>query len=92
VAFLRPLRVRALYGVGKVTEGVLHGARIKTVDDLQDYAGDLRALVGSFAPTLKQFAFGEDDRPLALGEEIKSISEEETFLRTPTIARCCEPA
>jgi DNA polymerase-4 len=28
-----------------------------------------------------QFSFGEDDRPLELGDEIKSISEEETFLQ-----------
>jgi DNA polymerase-4 len=50
------------------------------VADLQDYAGDLRALVGSFGPKLRQFARGEDDRPLHLGDEIKSISGEETFL------------
>lgn len=81
VAFLRPLPVRALYGVGKVTEQVLHRAGIETVGDLQDYPGDLRALAGSFGPQLRRFAFGEDDRPLAVGEEIKSISGEETFLQ-----------
>jgi DNA polymerase-4 len=48
---------------------------------LQDYAGDLRAQVGSFGPKLKRFAFGDDERPLELGEEIKSISGEETFER-----------
>lgn len=81
VPFLRPLPVRTLYGVGQVTEQVLNQAGISTVGDLQDYPGDLRALVGSFGPTLKQFAFGEDDRPLELGDEIKSISGEETFLQ-----------
>jgi DNA polymerase-4 len=81
VKFLRPFPVRTLYGVGKVTEQVLNQAGLRTVGDLQDYAGDLRALVGSFGPKLKQFAFGEDDRPLELGDEIKSISGEETFLR-----------
>jgi DNA polymerase-4 len=80
VQFLRPLPVRALYGVGRVTEGILKGEDVQTVGDLQDYPGDLRALVGSFGPTLKRFAFGEDDRPLELGDEIKSISGEETFL------------
>lgn len=80
VPFLKPLPVRALYGVGRVTEQILNQAGIKTIGDLQAYAGDLRALVGSFGPKLKQFAFGEDDRPLELGDEIKSISEEETFL------------
>jgi len=81
VRFLRPLPVRVLYGVGKVTEQVLNQTGLITVGDLQDYAGDLRALVGSFGPKLKQFAFGEDDRPLELGNEIKSISSEETFLK-----------
>src|SRR5664279_899562 len=79
--FLRSLPVRALYGVGKVTEQVLRQAGMATVGDLQDYSGDLRALVGSFGPKLKGFAFGQDDRPLELGDEIKSISGEETFLK-----------
>jgi DNA polymerase-4 len=79
--FLRPLPVRALYGVGKVTEQVLHNASVQTIGELQDYPGDLRALVGSFASQLKRFALGEDDRPIELGEEIKSISGEETFLK-----------
>jgi DNA polymerase-4 len=81
VQFLRPLSVRSLYGVGKVTEQILHQAGIQTAGDLQDYTGDLRALVGSFGPTLRQFARGEDDRPLHSGDEIKSISGEETFLK-----------
>lgn len=78
--FLRPLPVRALYGVGKVTEQVLHQAGVQTIGELQDYPGDLRALAGSFAGQLKRFAFGEDDRPLEYDGEIKSISGEETFL------------
>ena len=81
VAFLRPLPVRALYGVGKVTEQVLLKAGLQRIGDLQDYRGDLRALLGSYASQLKQFAKGEDARPLALGDEIKSISGEETFLK-----------
>jgi DNA polymerase-4 len=81
VQFLRPLPLRALYGVGKVTEQALNHAGLRTVGDLQDHTGDLRALVGSFGPKLKQFAFGQDDRPLELGDEIKSISGEETFLQ-----------
>lgn len=78
--FLRRLPVRVLYGVGKVTEQVLKGAAINTVGDLQDYRGDLHALVGSFGPMLKRFAFGDDDRPLELYAETKSISSENTFL------------
>jgi DNA polymerase-4 len=79
--FLRPLPVRVLFGIGKVTEQTLNQAGIRTIGDIQDYTGDLRALTGSFGIRLKQFARGEDDRPLSLGDEIKSISGEETFLR-----------
>jgi DNA polymerase-4 len=81
VQFLKPLPVRTLFGVGKVTEQVLNKAGISTVGDLQEYPGDLRALVGSYGPVLKKYAVGEDDRPLELGDEIKSISGEETFLK-----------
>jgi DNA polymerase-4 len=80
VQFLRPLPVRALYGVGKKTEEILNQAGIDTIGSMQDYPGDLRALVGSFGLVLKRYAFGEDNRPLSLGDEIKSISNEETFL------------
>jgi len=92
VQFLRPMPVRAIHGVGRVTEQVLQQAGLHTVGDLQDYSGDLRALVGSWGPKLKQFAFGKDDRPLELGDEVKSISAEETFERDTAdrkILRAC---
>jgi DNA polymerase-4 len=38
-------------------------------------------VVGSWGPQLKRFAFGDDDRALELGDDIKSISAENTFLR-----------
>lgn len=92
VNFLKPLPVRSLHGVGKVTEENLHRAGIRTVGDLQNHPGDLRALVGSWGPELKRFAFGVDDRPLDLDEEVKSISSENTFLRDtddrPTLQAC----
>lgn len=81
VEFLRPMSLRALHGVGKVTEETLNRSGLQTIGDVQDHPGDLRALVGSFGPRLKQFALGQDDRPLELGDDIKSISSEETFER-----------
>ncbi|HWI56336.1 MAG TPA: DNA polymerase IV [Bacillota bacterium] len=81
VLFLRTMPVRALHGVGRVTEGILNQAGIRTIGDLQDHPGDLRALVGSFAERLTAFAVGEDDRPLEIDDTIKSISSEETFLQ-----------
>ncbi|MBI3415034.1 MAG: DNA polymerase IV [Verrucomicrobia bacterium] len=92
VLFLRPMSIRALHGVGKVTAEVLGNAGIQTVGELQDYPGDLRALIGSFGPKLKRFSFGEDDRPLELDDEVKSISSENTFLRDTTdrpVLRAC---
>jgi len=92
VEFLRPLAVRSLHGVGKVTEENLRRAGLETVGDLQNHTGDLRALVGSWGAELKRFAFGEDDRPLDLGDEVKSISSENTFPRDtddrPTLRAC----
>jgi DNA polymerase-4 len=81
IEFLRPLPVRSLHGVGRVTERVLHDAGIRTIGDLQSYRGDLRALVGSWGNELRRSAFGEDERPLELGDDLKSISSETTFAR-----------
>jgi len=91
-AFLRPLSVRVLYGVGPTTAQTLASANLRTVADLQDYPGDLRTVVGSWGPELKRFALGEDARPLHLGDEVKSISSENTFLEDtddrPTLRNC----
>ncbi len=81
IAFLRPLPARSIHGVGRVTGDALLGAGIATIADLQDYPGDLRALVGSWGPELKRYAFGDDTRPLDLDDEVKSISAENTFER-----------
>jgi len=78
---LSAMPVRKIHGVGAATEKVLAEAGIFTIGDLQRYQGDLRALVGAFSRQLRSYAFGNDDRPLALGDEIKSISSEETFER-----------
>ena len=80
-AFLRPLPVGAIHGVGRVTEAALQKAGCLTIADLQDTTTDLRSLVGSWGRELKRMAHGEDDRPLDLGDEIKSISSENTFER-----------
>ncbi|HYE33230.1 MAG TPA: DNA polymerase IV [Methylomirabilota bacterium] len=92
VTFLQPLPIRALHGVGAVTERALHSAGLMTIGDLQKHRGELRSLVGSWGPELKRFAMGEDNRPVETGDEIKSISSENTFLKDtedrPTLRRC----
>ncbi len=80
IAFLRPLSVGAIHGVGPVTARTLAAHELRTIGDLQDTQLDLARLVGSFAARLKSLAFGEDDRPVDTSDERKSISSETTFL------------
>jgi DNA polymerase IV len=79
IAFLRPLPVRSIHGVGPVTAQQLESAGFRTIGDIQDRHGALEELVGSSSINLKMRAFGEDDRPLELDRERKSISAEHTF-------------
>jgi DNA polymerase IV len=79
VAFLRPLSVRAIHGVGPVAAKAMEAKGIRTIADIQE-GSDLRAIFGSFAEKLKERAFGIDDRVLDLSDERKSISSETTFL------------
>ncbi len=81
VAFLRPLPVSRIWGVGPKTEAALHEAGIRIIADIQDFPGDLRRLLGAYAEDLRALAFGEDDRPVETEHERKSISSEETFDR-----------
>jgi DNA polymerase-4 len=90
--FLRPLDVRVLHGVGPATAQSLAALSLHTVGDLQDYHGDLKKVIGSWGEVLMRFAFGIDDRPLEIGDEVKSISSENTFLHDtddrPTLRAC----
>lgn len=79
-AFLKPLPIMVIHGVGPVTAQALQAKGIHTIGDLQHTTVDLESVVGSFAETLKQRALGNDDRPVDLSDERKSISAETTFL------------
>lgn len=79
IAFLRPLPVGAIHGVGPVTAQGLQALGLHTIGDLQDSTKSLDAVAGSFAAKLRERAFGHDDRPLDLSDERKSISAEHTF-------------
>jgi DNA polymerase-4 len=78
-AFLRPLSVRRIHGVGPVTAGTLESKGLHTIGDLQDTTLHLESLVGSFAPRLRELSLGIDHRPIDLSRERKSISSERTF-------------
>ena len=80
-AFLAPLPVGRLWGVGDKTQRLLESAGIRTIGDLRRMSGErLAALVGREAARhFARLARGEDDRDVELESEEKSISREHTF-------------
>jgi DNA polymerase IV len=103
-SFLRPLDVRKIPGVGKVTEKRLNDLGIKTVGDLAKLDEDfLRDKFGEWGVALSGKARGEDAGGWFSGEigddlEAKSISHEHTYSEDTrdqeqieaTLARLCE--
>ena len=79
-AFLLPLPVGRIPGVGKVTEKNLEDLNIKTVGDL--HAQDLATLedrFGRYGLRLYELARGIDHSPVVPDRPTKSISAEDTF-------------
>lgn len=80
VAFLRPLPVRKLPGVGPKAEERLHQLGLRTVGDLgKASASFLEAELGSTGRHLHRLARGEDSRQVVPDREAKSIGAEETL-------------
>ena len=80
VAFLEPLPVRALWGVGSKMEALLADAGIATVGQLgRAEVSLLEPFLGSRAPFLQTMAHGIDDRPVETEHERKSVGAETTF-------------
>ena len=81
-AFLRPLPVRHLWGVGRVTEAALHRLGLRTIGDLGAAEPTLLARrFGAGARALVLWARGVDDRPVRPDRAAKSMGEEETLDR-----------
>jgi DNA polymerase-4 len=81
-AFLAPLPVRVLWGVGPVTAQKLAEMGIATVGDLaQMPEEELNARFGKHGAEMAQQARGIDARPVTTEHERKSISQETTFSR-----------
>jgi DNA polymerase-4 len=79
-AFLAPLPVEKLPGVGPALLGQLHDRGVVTVGDLASVPEHLlRLSFGQWGEILARRCRGEDPRPVAVREAVKSISRETTF-------------
>jgi len=80
-AFLAPLKISVIPGVGKKSEERLAGQGIKLVSDLFTRTErELKELFGSGWEEMLRMARGEDDRPVHTDhEDAKSYSVQETF-------------
>lgn len=81
LAFLAPLSVGSLWGVGKVLRELLEQHGYRTIGDIQRASETaLGPIVGPHAAGhLLRLAFGEDDRAIETEFDEKSISREYTF-------------
>lgn len=81
-AFLAPLPVQTLSGIGPKAAAALALSGIHTIGDLAVAAPEaLAASLGSGAPYFLGLAQGLDERPLQLTHERKSVGVERTFPR-----------
>jgi DNA polymerase-4 len=79
-AFLAPLSVTVLPGIGAHTAERLLGAGIRTLGDLARLdVGTAETLAGSWGRELLDRARGIDERPVAVSHDVKSVSNERTF-------------
>jgi DNA polymerase-4 len=81
VAFLHPLPVEDLWGVGEVTAGVLRRMGVSTIGELAHTPESvLRPMVGQAAAAhLHAVAWGRDPSPVEPRADSKSVGAEETF-------------
>lgn len=81
-AFLSPLPVNMLWGVGPKTSQLFEEMGIHTIGDLARWnPADLMKRFGKMGQELITRAQGIDDRPVSTSQEIKSISQETTFAK-----------
>ncbi len=90
-AFLGPLAIRRLWGVGEVTDRELARLGVQTIGDLSRLPlEELRTRFGAGGEGLWRAARGIDSSPVTPEHEAKSLSREETFaqdIRDSTVLR-----
>jgi len=81
-AFLHPLPVARIHGVGKVMDGKLAALGIRTVGELAAVdVGDLERRFGRYGRRLSELAHGIDRSEVKPDRPTQSISAEDTFER-----------
>ena len=81
-AFLAPLPISRLWGVGEKTAAALAEYGVRTIGDLASLPADaLERRLGKHGASLVERAHGVDPDPVAGGEAAKSIGHEHTFDR-----------
>ena len=79
-AFLDPLPVERLWGVGKVSAQIFDQLGIKTIRELRAYSREtLLHRLGKWGEQLCRLAHGIDNRRVVPEQETKSVSNETTF-------------
>ena len=79
-AFLEPMLVRKIPGIGPKTEKSLAGRGIKTIRDLKRFSPEeLQERFGKWGPELYERIRGRHESPLVTEWEPKSVGEQETF-------------
>lgn len=83
LAFLHPLPLRSLWGIGPATEQRLARFGVITVGDLAAVPEEslVDALGRAHGHQLHELAWNRDERPVEPDRETKSIGQEETFPR-----------
>lgn len=79
-AFLDPLPVTRVWGVGRRTAQTLSRLNVRTIADLRHMSDELLAEVfGQHGTRLRELAHGIDNRPVVPEHEARSVSHETTF-------------
>ena len=79
-AFLEPLPIRKIPGIGPKTEETFKKLGIKNVGDLKKFSHEeLKKMMGKWGIELYEKIRGRDNTPVTEEYEVKSIGEQETF-------------